>query len=487
MKTTLNEKIIAYLALLSGLTISAVAVYYSVSGLTAIFAAATIPIIVMGVSLEVSKIVASVWLKQNWKMAPKLVKLYLCIAVALLMVITSMGIFGFLSAAHLNQNMPSAEAAANIALIDEKILTEKSNIEANQKVINQLDNSVNQIIGRSTDERGAARSLTVRRSQQKERAGLASEISASQKQIAVLNLEKAPIAVTLRKVEAEVGPIKYIAAFFYGSSDPAILEKAVTWVIILIIVVFDPLALILLIASQVSFQEFRRNAALLESMPKDAPVIEPTVPAEPIAVVEPEPVVEIEEVIAEVPVILPVILEVENQEPAPASEVPIDFTEIIPVLEDEFDACPSCYTEMVEVPSVGIVCPNPSCATSEHADENNTIEPAEVVWPQLISTDDIGQSVENVFTRQSPPAPALLEEPSIYATPAMSYVQNEEQGESGLWSSTTSKTISHEEYMNASQEKLEDYIAEVVKQVRSGQLQMSEVPDILLAEVKTRI
>ena len=265
MKTTLNESLIAYLALLSGLALSGVAVYYSVAGLTAIFSAAVIPIIIMGVALEVSKIVATVWLKQNWSIAPLTVKTYLCIAIIMLMIITSMGIFGFLSKAHSDQNLVSGDVIAKIAVYDEKIKIAKDNIDDNRKSLKQLDEAVDQVMGRSNDQKGAEKAVTIRRSQQKERTRLQEEIQTLQTSIGQLNEERAPISAEVRKVEAEVGPIKYIAAFVYGSTDETILEKAVTWVIILIIVVFDPLALILLIASQISFQMFReRNEEIVE-------------------------------------------------------------------------------------------------------------------------------------------------------------------------------------------------------------------------------
>ena len=259
MKPTLNEKFIAYLTLLSGLSLSAVAVYYSVVGLTAIFAAAVIPIIIMGTTLEISKLVATVWLKQNWKTAPLLIKTYLFTAIVVLMVITSMGIFGFLSKAHSDQNLVSGDVLAKIAVYDEKIKTAKENIDVNRKQLKQMDEAVDQVMGRSADEKGADKAVALRRGQAKDRARLLQDIETEQKTISSLNEERAPIAAEVRKVEAEVGPIKYIAAFFYGSTDQTILEKAVTWVIITIIIVFDPLAIILLLASQMSFQEFRER------------------------------------------------------------------------------------------------------------------------------------------------------------------------------------------------------------------------------------
>jgi len=259
MKINLSDKIIAYLALLSGLTISAVAVWYSVAGLVSIFAAAVVPIIVMGVALEVSKLIATIWLKLNWNRAPFFIRLYMTTAVAILMVITSMGIFGFLSKAHSDQSLVSGDVQSKIAVYDEKIKTSKENIDANRKALKQMDEAVDQVMGRSADEKGADKAVAIRRGQAKERARLQNEIAAEQKTINKLSEERAPIAAEVRKVEAEVGPIKYIAAFVYGDNpDANVLEKAVTWVIIIIVSVFDPLAVILLLASQYSFQWFRK-------------------------------------------------------------------------------------------------------------------------------------------------------------------------------------------------------------------------------------
>jgi hypothetical protein len=138
---------------------------------------------------------------------------------------------------------------SKVAIYDEKITTEKGNIDANKKALTQMDAQVDQMLGRSDTERGAERAVQIRKQQQKERAALQAEINKSQKEIQKLQEERAPLAAEFRKVEAEVGPIKYIAAFIYGDNpDQNILERAVRWVIILIVVVFDPLALCLILA-----------------------------------------------------------------------------------------------------------------------------------------------------------------------------------------------------------------------------------------------
>ena len=260
--------ILAYLLLLTGLTISAVAIYYSVVGLTAIFSAAAIPIIIMGSALEVGKLVCASWLKSNWEKAPRFMKYYMTIAVVVLMLITSMGIFGFLSKAHNDQTLVSGDVGSKIAIYDEKIKTAKDNIESDRKQLKQMDEAVDQIMGRSSDEKGADKANAVRKSQQRDRQALAKDIEANQKIVAQLNDEAAPIRAEVRKVEAEVGPIKYIAAFIYGSTpDESMLERAVTWIIILIVIVFDPLAVIMLLASQMTFGWSKEQQELKEDTP----------------------------------------------------------------------------------------------------------------------------------------------------------------------------------------------------------------------------
>jgi hypothetical protein len=240
-----------YLLFSCGLMLSAVAAYYSIMGLIAIFSTAVIPIAIMGTALEVSKLVSASWLYRNWNTIPKLLKTYFTTAVVVLMILTSMGIFGYLSKAHLDQAVPTGDVVSKVAILDEQIKTEKDNINAARKQLTQLDSQVDQTLARTTDDRGADRSVQIRRSQAKERATLISEIQTSQAKIAKLNQERAPIASELRKVEAEVGPIKYIAALIYGDDnlDDTILEKSVRVVILMIVFVFDPLAVLLLIAA----------------------------------------------------------------------------------------------------------------------------------------------------------------------------------------------------------------------------------------------
>jgi hypothetical protein len=240
----------AILTLATALILSVSAAYYSILGLTAIFASAFWPIVILGSSLEVGKIISTLWLHKYWHRAEMQYKVYLCAAVAILMLLTSMGVFGFLSKAHLDQNLIGGEVTSQIAIYDEKIRQSRDNIDMSRKALKQMDEAVDQTMSRSTSEQGADKAAALRRSQTAERTRLLREIDAEQKKIQTLNEQRAPIAAEVRKVEAEVGPIKYIAALIYGDNPEAnVLEKAVRWVIILIVIVFDPLALTLLLAA----------------------------------------------------------------------------------------------------------------------------------------------------------------------------------------------------------------------------------------------
>jgi hypothetical protein len=270
-----------YLLFATALGLSACAAYYSVMGLVAIFASAVIPIFIMGSLLEASKLVVASWLYRNWKEVPVLLKSYFTVALIILMMLTSMGIFGYLSKAHLDQAIPTGDVAAKLALIDEKIKTEKENINASRKELSQLDSQVDQTISRTTDANGTDRAIAIRRGQQKDRARILNEIGQAQAKVAKYNEERAPIASEVRKVEAEVGPIKYIAALIYGDNpETDVLEKAVRWVIILIVSVFDPLAVLLLIAANWQMRQEKTKVLPVE----DDTVVEEEPEPEPIKI-----------------------------------------------------------------------------------------------------------------------------------------------------------------------------------------------------------
>ena len=386
--------IFGLITFLTALTISAVAIYYSVAGLAAIFAAAVIPIIVMGVSLEVGKLVTAVWLHRYWSKATWWLKTYLSIAVFILMFITSMGIFGFLSKAHIEQTSMSQEQVALIETLDDKqnrasakitrwqseldrlmkgedvrvdSLIEKEQValkelyaqikdekdtareDADKQIQLQNDRLEQAKIRKEADikaakdrfegslgggtkydeavEKAKANELSVASSAQREIRKINENlttvladidakyvdsikaindriqtlrnqantktvdidsrvdelegfIEAEQVKIDDVREEKFVYEKEYRKLEAEVGPIKYIAEFVYGeNADNNLLEEAVRWVIIVIIFVFDPLAVLLLIASQYTFNWARENRNGGGSPGKSEPKSNPNSPA----------------------------------------------------------------------------------------------------------------------------------------------------------------------------------------------------------------
>ena len=309
------------LVLFTALTISAVAIWYSVAGLVAIFAAAAVPIIIMGTSLEIGKLVTALWLHRNWKRAKWWLKSYLTIAVVVLMFITSMGIFGFLSKAHIEQNLASDTVEQRIEILEGKIIAEEKYIERQNDTIDRisnkdknsnnrfdkdiaieqkkiddayarlevLDKDVEAFTSNNKGWGGTKRvkqGLALKEQQAPEREALLKQIEKAQLKIDEIRskndqsldsidvkieaveknifdansridgylLEIEPLKGDVMKLESEVGPIRYIAEFVYGEeADRNLLEEAVRWVIITIIFVFDPLAVLLLIASQYHF------------------------------------------------------------------------------------------------------------------------------------------------------------------------------------------------------------------------------------------
>lgn len=250
--------IINYLALICALVISFVAGWYSIIGLTAIFSASFWPVVIMGSVLEVGKVVTSSWLYRNWHVAPKLIRAYLTGAVIILMFITSMGIFGFLSRAHIEQTLSmNTGTVDNIAIIETRIQNEQSKIADIDKQIQQIDNA----LAKLTEKGQAKTALQQAERQRKTRDQLVSTKDAVVQKMSELKVEKVKLESEVKKIEAEVGPLKYIAALIYEDADTNTLEKAVRWVIILIVLVFDPLAILLLIAANIGLQNARNKVS----------------------------------------------------------------------------------------------------------------------------------------------------------------------------------------------------------------------------------
>jgi hypothetical protein len=217
-----------FLTLLSALLLSGIAGYYSILGLAAIFTGAFWPIVFMGSVLELSKLVTTSWLYRNWETCPFLLKTYLTSAVVILMLITSMGIFGFLSKAHIDSTMDSG---ANVVEI--KILTQQEKITKER---------LEYLLARAKDPSTASNRLD-------------KQIQDTQKELTEINKKRLPLLKESNKLVAEVGPIKYVGDMIYGTDDDNAIDKAVRLVIMLIMVVFDPLAVLLLIAANISMQQ----------------------------------------------------------------------------------------------------------------------------------------------------------------------------------------------------------------------------------------
>lgn len=278
-----------YVTLLVAVTISACAAYYSIYGMTAIFAAAFWPIVIMGSALELGKLTGAVWLHLNWKNAQWWIKMYMVPAVAVLMLITSMGIFGFLSRAHIEQTAGVVDVTTKVEQLNLDVSVEQSKIDNNKKLIAQLDSAVDSLLsGAGTQGTGkntsnarqasklAAEATKLRKSQEAQRAQLQAEIQAANDKIAGINKDKLVLEQQAKKIEAEVGPIRYVAALFYGDNpDTNTLERAVRWMIVVIVVVFDPLAVVLILAATSGLSNRYNKVALPKRKEEEIIVEEP--------------------------------------------------------------------------------------------------------------------------------------------------------------------------------------------------------------------
>lgn len=317
--------IVNYLALAVALLLSVVAAYYSIVGLAVIFSAAMIPVIVMSSTLEAGKVVAASWLYRNWGSAPRFIKYYLVVAVLVLMFITSMGIFGFLSKAHLDQTLTTGDTSIELRLIDQQIQSEQRRLDNAQKSLNALDKMVDQAEGEA--------SVRIRNNQARERKVLSSDITAASTAIRDLNTKALPLRKENLKIEAEVGPIKYIADLIYGDSTENVLEKAVRAVILTLVFVFDPLAIMLLLAASSSLAQAKKNK-------------EQTQKEEEIVVIQQQPILQA----------------VDLPPPAPPKV--------------DHGNCSRCGTKLILAQGVGILCPSKNCLVKVVANEPPQEAPA---------------------------------------------------------------------------------------------------------------
>jgi len=257
---------LAIITLLSAISISVIAAGYSIIGLATLFAGAKVAIIAMGSVLEVGKLIAASWLYRNWNsnLLPRSIKWYLTSSVIVLVFVTSMGIFGFLSKAHLDQVRPTGDNAVHIALIDKQIDQQQIIIDRNESVLDQLDRVMEVYI----DNERVSKGLRERKKQKEERDILNAEIKAAMDEIARLTTEKSNLEIEQLKIEADVGPLKYVAELIYGEQAKDHFDKAVRIIIIILIFVFDPLAVLLLIAANISFKQRSMHKKLIKENEK---------------------------------------------------------------------------------------------------------------------------------------------------------------------------------------------------------------------------
>ena len=252
--------VLALLTLITALGISAVAAFYSIVGLMAIFSASALSIAVMGIVLEIGKLITASWLYQNWKRVPLLLKSYLTIAVVILMFITSMGIFGYLSKAHIDQGSGTSELYVKVERLDNRIASERKVIKRAETQLSALDSALDKYL-----ELGAvSKGLKKREDQEQERNALTNTINNAQNRIDKLLDEKSEYKLQINSFEVEVGPLKYISALIYGEKALDFIDSAVRGVILILVFVFDPLAVLLIIAANMSFAEYneKRKRAL---------------------------------------------------------------------------------------------------------------------------------------------------------------------------------------------------------------------------------
>ena len=237
--------------LIVALSISAVAAYYSIVGLMAIFSAAAFSIAVMGVVLEIGKLVTASWLYQNWKTVPKVLKYYLTSAVVILMFITSMGIFGYLSKSHIDAGTNTSQVTVKLDRVNSRIASEQKVIDRAERQLENLDKALERYVELGAVSKGLDRRI----SQEEERLKLTNMVNKSQEKIDEYLDQKSEYELEIKNFEVEVGPLKYISALLYGDDALTFLENAVRWVILILVFVFDPLAVLLVVAANITIRD----------------------------------------------------------------------------------------------------------------------------------------------------------------------------------------------------------------------------------------
>ena len=252
---------ISIAALVAGIVLSVISGFFSVIGLATLFSGAYNSVLVMGAALEFSKIICASWIYRNWKIAPIFMRIYMVLASLILVAITSMGTFGYLSKSYLEK----AENVSNHSIEIDSIQAEKdlkiSEIATRMKIIGQMDASVEKLI--SFDRiRGPDGAIAAREAQKEERALISQELTALNAELLVLSKKESGVLTEKNSSEAELGPLKYFAEFLYGEEAKAHFDDSVRTIILTIVFVFDPLAICLILAGNLGIN--KRNIIVRE-------------------------------------------------------------------------------------------------------------------------------------------------------------------------------------------------------------------------------
>lgn len=404
--------IFAILTLLSALSLAAVAGWFSIIGVIAIYGGAPIHALIMGIVAEGAKLVTTSWLYRNWDHSGWLLKAPLILFTVILMLVTSIGVFGFLSKAHLQQGAATLDNGPKIERLDQQIAREKATIADSEKVIAQLDATINSYLGKDR----ADRSVVIRRSQAPQRKQLRDDIDAANKRIDALSEERLKLQSEVRAMELEVGPVRYIAELIYGSenNDTKTLESAVKIFTLLIVSTLDPLAVILLIAANHTLlrrknekekikvsatQEYNTVSAVESGTGKDI--------TRENTGIESNSDIGIHPGLSAGPIQIEVEKETQGSVPVSLPEAPLES-----INEEKDDAVQeNTHSDTDATPSVD------SKDTSEGLQWNKTISSSEVSWPSIPAEETkkvVGVvaprrgTVESTETKIEPPATRVV-------------------------------------------------------------------------------
>jgi hypothetical protein len=401
-------------ALITAVSISAVAAYYSIIGLTAIFSGVFWPIVIMGTVLEVGKIVATVWLHTYWKDLKWFLKFYMSIAVLVLMFITSMGIFGFLSRAHIEVTSQVGSSELLIKQIDQSIALEQKRIDDSRAMISQLDGAVQALLQGSASnavrDNNRTAQLTqqatrLRQAQKKERDALTATIDEANARIGATSQEKLKLEQQRAKIEAEVGPVKYIAQMIHGNNvNKDLLEEAVRWVIIVIVAVFDPLAVCMILG--VTMVINARNRKLTE-VAEANPIIEEKIVEK---IVEKIIEIPVDRVITQAVPILsndPALVAERDQLKEKVNKAEQELAEALALLEEITAREPVVVEKIVEVPIEKIVEVEKLIETVSEIEK-----PAEVIQEVIVKDTETIEKVEQKIKKLTQDIKQLSTTPS---------------------------------------------------------------------------